>query len=1023
MTTTFNLICTTLLFLAASLTLFTISPQSCPAANQSTYELAISFDLEKRLLNGTAKLTLAENQGVTLSLDGLEITGIVLNQHDRGALQLSLPDQPLLVIPASSRPQELLISYTLRPDPYSGSNRINDDGIVLTSGWHPVPDRKMTFRLSTSLPGGFLGIAENDKGPPGVPQDEPPVFSFSQPVHTIHFAAGPYVYRELAIDERLKVWAMFFAEDQSLIDSYLEKAAGYIKRYEEMIGPFPYNHYGIVANRLPTGYGMPTYTLLGQQVLRLPFIVDTSLGHEVLHSWFGNSIDISPDSGNWCEGLTSYLADHAFAEEKGKGLKYRKAAIVNYLNYAKDKPFTLEEFRGGGHQGRTARAVRAVGYNRAALFFHELRGMIGPELFIESLRLFYERYRFSAAGWKELQKSFEETTSRELESFFSERLRSAEIPSFQINNFNSRNKEDKVIASFTVEQQSETLFGFKLNFIVQTGSGKKRFSQFISEKNHLVELTLDDQPQQLIVDPEYDLLRDLGDDEYPAVWSQFSGSDNQLIILESEEVRSHFAPFIQQIEKRGGTVQLDKDVTNQQLRDKDLLFLGTGGTSCRSLFSRVNHPEQGFTLDTRKHPLQRNGVSVLVSSSDIDQCRAALRKLSHYGKYSLLHFMNGRNRTKNTAETENGLQFLFESPIQSIATDSINSFSENISKLSNNRVIYVGEQHDAYADHILQYRIIQALHERNPKLAIGMEMFPASSNDALSNYINSPNHTSEYDFLKNSRYFDVWNYDFRFFRDIFNFARRHKIPVIGLNLERKTVSKVYREGHTDNLSKEELNLLPEDRNLDLSGYRKRLTEVHRMHDRQDSKGFLSGFIQAQGIWDETMAKNIVNFLEEHPESTMVVLAGSQHTRKDSGIPPRVAARMDIAQASVINLNSARGVDSIKDEVDFIFILDDVELPPTGKIGIVLVEKEVDGNKGLFIDGISPHGRAGEAGLKEGDQVLAIENISVTTMSDLRIGLMDQRPGDTINLTIGRSGEEKKIAVTLSSLQKKPPNHP
>ncbi len=66
----------------------------------------------------------------------------------------------------------------------------------------------------------------------------------------------------------------------------------------------------------PTGFGMPTFTLLGTQVLRLPFIKETSLGHEILHSWFGNSIEVRLDSGNWCEGLTTYLADMAYREDQ-----------------------------------------------------------------------------------------------------------------------------------------------------------------------------------------------------------------------------------------------------------------------------------------------------------------------------------------------------------------------------------------------------------------------------------------------------------------------------------------------------------------------------------------------------------------------------------------------------------------------------------------------------------------------------------------------------------------------------------
>ncbi len=63
---------------------------------------------------------------------------------------------------------------------------------------------------------------------------------------------------------------------------------------------------------------MPTYTLLGQDIVRLPFIVETSLGHEILHQWFGNLVYIDYEKGNWAEGLTTYLADHLYEEQKGR---------------------------------------------------------------------------------------------------------------------------------------------------------------------------------------------------------------------------------------------------------------------------------------------------------------------------------------------------------------------------------------------------------------------------------------------------------------------------------------------------------------------------------------------------------------------------------------------------------------------------------------------------------------------------------------------------------------------------------
>ncbi len=112
------------------------------------------------------------------------------------------------------------------------------------------------------------------------------------------------------------------------------------------------------------------------------------------------------------------------------------------------------------------------------------------------------------------------------------------------------------------------------------------------------------------------------------------------------------------------------------------------------------------------------------------------------------------------------------------------------------------------------------------------------------------------------------------------------------------VSSVFKSNGLGGLTAEQRNGLPPDRVLDMDGYAERLGETFSFHGSMEKdSGSFNGFIQAQAIWDETMAESIHDYLLEHPTAEMVVLAGSQHTRKDSGIPPRVARRKSLSQAS------------------------------------------------------------------------------------------------------------------------------
>jgi len=73
--------------------------------------------------------------------------------------------------------------------------------------------------------------------------------------------------------------------------------------------------------------------------------------------------------GNWCEGLTVYLADYLIKEQQGKAKEYRMAALQKYTDYVKNaKDFPLTEFR-----TRHSSASEAVGYGKSMMFFHMLR--------------------------------------------------------------------------------------------------------------------------------------------------------------------------------------------------------------------------------------------------------------------------------------------------------------------------------------------------------------------------------------------------------------------------------------------------------------------------------------------------------------------------------------------------------------------------------------------------------------------------------------------------------------------------
>ncbi|RZW19547.1 MAG: hypothetical protein EX260_07460, partial [Desulfobulbaceae bacterium] len=460
-------------------------------------DLAVSFDLEKKLLWGTSRITIDKDHDLQLSFPDLRVTAALISSEERENAPLEIQGDTL-ALPATDEQRTLLISYE-KDVQDSFSNIISERAIILTANWHPLPQHKALYSLSAQLPEGFTGLTQADEL--AETDDNGQVsFSFSQPLYALTLVSGRYVKAQKTIRDDLHVYTLFFEEDQELAPGYLEAAADYVRRYEKLIGPFPYNHYVIAENIMPTGYGYPTFTLLGQQVIRLPFIKETSLGHEILHSWFGNSIDVAFNSANWAEGLTTYLADMAYRSDAGEGPEARKEAIQRYRDYVNESAPLLGEFYGAGHQRRENQARRAIGYQKSALLFHELKLRVGEEIFFQSLQRVYQTFKGRSAGWQDLQKIFEDLSDQDLSNFFSERLGRNDLAVLQIKDIDVEDGPASTSVSFSVVQAQDPAYELLLPVSIETTTGTQKFQELITEPETALSFEVGAAPLEIAID-------------------------------------------------------------------------------------------------------------------------------------------------------------------------------------------------------------------------------------------------------------------------------------------------------------------------------------------------------------------------------------------------------------------------------------------------------------------------------------------------------------------------------------------
>jgi uncharacterized iron-regulated protein len=240
------------------------------------------------------------------------------------------------------------------------------------------------------------------------------------------------------------------------------------------------------------------------------------------------------------------------------------------------------------------------------------------------------------------------------------------------------------------------------------------------------------------------------------------------------------------------------------------------------------------------------------------------------------------------------------------------SFQNMVEEISSARAIFIGEQHDIPAHHKTELDVIQALHAKGRPLAIGLEMFRKEDQDVLDAWVSG--RMPEKDFVP--VFLENWGYGWDLYRDIFLYARKEKISLIGLNIPREITRKVGRTGFLS-LSDEERKQLPPGITCELDErYMEQLIQVFRFKVAH-GKSF-DHFCEAQVLWDQAMAWYLSQYVHDNPDRTVVVLAGSIHAWK-YGIP-RQWQRYTSEEQKVIMTDLPGPHDQINaDEADYLVL--------------------------------------------------------------------------------------------------------
>lgn len=698
------------------------------------------------------------------------------------------------------------------------------------------------------------------------------------------------------------------------------------------------------------------------------------------------------------EDQTTFLIDRVAEAVLGTEWSERRLLLVEYMASDPAAEVVLRNLPGADPAAQTA------GRTKGAMVMHLLRKNAGELKFAAAQRDLIDRAKLRPITWDDVRTVIEQRTGTDLAGFFRQWVDGKGLPDLRIEKAAARRKGGGYEASFDIVQAG-TPFELEVPVTVAlAGGGLKKETVPISGERKSVSIAVDAEPRAVTLDRDYELPRKLAGAEIPPVFAAITEGRKNLIVLPAGE-REGYRPVIDALKRLGAEEREADSLTDADVRDASLVILGEDNPAALRLFGKVVLPAAGMSVDVRKNPWNAVKAVAIVRSRTPQEAEKALPALPALRQSSYASFDQGTVVARGTRDAERGIQVELRQDAVAVDLSALRTLADVIAGAADKKIIYVGEYHDRYAHHDVQLQVVRELHQRDPRLTVGMEMFQRPFQQALDDYIGG--RTDEREFLKRSEYFKRWGFDYNLYKPILDFCRAEKVPVAALNTRREITDKVSKSG-LDSLSGEERKEIPPQMDFSDDEYRKRLKAVFSEHKSSPDREF-DFFYQAQVLWDETMALSVDEFIRKHPDRRMVVIVGGGHIAHSSGIPKRAFRRNGHPYAVILNdPEIERG---IADYAVYPPSLEGVAAPR-----LMTVFREDDGK--LIVTGFSRDSPAEKAGLRTGDVVLSADGEPVKDVGDLKLALFFKKSGDVLTVKALRKrfllGEkERTFVITLN----------
>jgi aminopeptidase N len=287
-----------------------------------------------------------------------------------------------------------------------------------------------------------------------------------------------------------------------------KKAGDIVELFARTVAPFPYEKLAHVQSFTRYG-GMENASAIFYANDLFEYRSNDAgiIAHETAHQWFGDAVTPRSWGHLWLsEGFATYFEQLWVQSSEGtdafrKGMKRLRNEIArSSVTYARPVIDTL--------QTDPMQLLNTNSYQKGAWTLHMIRSMLGDSLFFAGIRTYYAHHRHGTATTDDLCDSFEQVTHLKLRWFFDQWLRRPGLPELSVG-WSYDDAQHRVVIDIS---QSQRIPAYHFNLTIEVHTADAKVHNVIIDvpavQSTKVQLPLefDSKPEQLVFDPQVDLL-------------------------------------------------------------------------------------------------------------------------------------------------------------------------------------------------------------------------------------------------------------------------------------------------------------------------------------------------------------------------------------------------------------------------------------------------------------------------------------------------------------------------------------